>query len=426
MTGDTRAGRNLYRWLATGCVVALLLSGGLWWVLKERTGLQLTAHFDRAVGLYAGSTVRVLGIEVGEITRVEPRGQQVVVDMTIDEGVQVPADAGAVVVPPSLVSDRYVQLTPVYDGGPEMRSASTIPAERTATPMEIDDLYGSLDELSTALGPDGANRDGALSRALDTTAANLEGTGENLNTTVTRLSELATTMDDSSDDLFGTVRNLQQFTKLLSDSDAQLNEFFSRLNEVSGFLSEDSDDVGAALSSLGTALGDVKEFVGENREALGTNIERLEGVTQVLVDQRAALAEVADVAPLGLSNFINSYDAASGSIAIRYNLNEVTNPLLTTACQLTNSLADNRLPESLLSLCDALQPVVDGVAKIPSVSQILASIQSGELPPLPLPSIIAPGAISESTPGAAPNDPAAAGGAGGPDAAPDGQRGGGS
>ncbi|KMS82698.1 hypothetical protein ACZ91_57225 [Streptomyces regensis] len=317
MTRDTRAGRSLYRWLATACVAALLLSGGLWWMLREQTGLRVTAHFDRAVGLYAGSSVRVLGIEVGEITRVEPRGRQVVVDMQVDEGVRIPADADAVVVAPSLVSDRYVQLTPVYDGGPVMRSAARIPLERTATPMEIDDLYRSLDELSTALGPAGANSDGALSRALDTAAANLDGNGENLNTTVTRLSELATTLDGSKGDLFGTVRNLQRFTKVLADSDAQLNSFYSRLNQV-----------------------------------------------------------------------------RSGSIAIRYNLNELTNPLMTTACKLTDSLTDRQLPDALTKLCDILGPVVDGVAKAPSVSQLLASIQSGELPPLPLPLIVAPGGRS--------------------------------
>ncbi|MCP2253390.1 virulence factor Mce family protein [Prauserella aidingensis] len=391
MTMDTRAGRSVYRWLATACVAALLLTGGVWWLLREEAGIRLTAHFDRAVGLYAGSTVRVLGIEVGEITRVQPQGERVAVSMRVDSGVRVPRDADAVVVAPSLVSDRYVQLTPVYDGGPVLSSGTVIARERTATPMEIDDLYASLDELATALGPDGANSDGALSRVLDTTAANLEGNGRNLNTTVTKLSELATTLDGSSEDLFGTVRNLQKFTELLATSDAQLNRFYQRLAEVSGFLSEDSDDVGKALSSLGGALGKVKGFVGENRTALSDNIGKLEGITQVLVDQRAAVAEIADVAPLGLSNFINSYDAASGSIAIRYNFNEVTNPLMTTACKLTKSLADHRLPASLDKLCEILGPVVDGKADLPSVSQLLASIQSGELPPLPLPSIIAPG-----------------------------------
>lgn len=391
MTMDTRAGRSVYRWLATACVAALLLTGGVWWLLREEAGIRLTAHFDRAVGLYAGSTVRVLGIEVGEITRVQPQGERVAVSMRVDSGVRMPRDADAVVVAPSLVSDRYVQLTPVYDGGPVLSSGTVIPRERTATPMEIDDLYASLDELATALGPDGANSDGALSRVLDTTAANLEGNGRNLNTTVTKLSELATTLDGSSEDLFGTVRNLQKFTELLATSDAQLNRFYQRLAEVSGFLSEDSDDVGKALSSLGGALGKVKGFVGENRTALSDNIGKLEGITQVLVDQRAAVAEIADVAPLGLSNFINSYDAASGSIAIRYNFNEVTNPLMTTACKLTKSLADHRLPASLDKLCEILGPVVDGKADLPSVSQLLASIQSGELPPLPLPSVIAPG-----------------------------------
>ena len=68
--------------------------------------------------------------------------------------------------------------------------------------MEIDELLRSVDKLSTALGPEGANSTGALSAALDTAAANLSGNGQNLNTTMTKLGELAHTLSDSRGDLF--------------------------------------------------------------------------------------------------------------------------------------------------------------------------------------------------------------------------------
>ena len=87
----------------------------------------------------------------------------------------VPADADAVVLAPSLVSDRYVQFSPVYDGGAKMKDGATVPLERTATPVELDQVYGALDDLSAALGPNGANKNGALSDLVDVGAANLEG-----------------------------------------------------------------------------------------------------------------------------------------------------------------------------------------------------------------------------------------------------------
>jgi len=388
VTIESRGQQSLYRWVATACVAALLVAGGLYLVLRDAGGTRISAMFDKTVGLYAGSSVRVLGIQVGEITDVTPQGDAVRVDMRVDSGVPIPADAGAVVVAPSLVSDRYVQLTPAYDTGPVMASGTLIPKDHTATPMELDDLYGSLDKLSTSLGPQGANSDGALSNLLDTAANNLDGNGKNLGDTVTELANLSRTLDDSKGDLFSTVRNLQSFTTALSDSDKQLNEFYARLADVATFLADDSDDVGAALSSLGSSLGEVQQFVSENRDLLTSNVDKLADVSKVLVDQRAALAEVLDVAPTGMSNFINSYDAASGSIAIRYNANEFTNPLVTTLCRLLKASTPVGLPDVVSNLCTAIAPVVDGVAKLPSISQLLADISAGKLPPLPLMNLV--------------------------------------
>jgi phospholipid/cholesterol/gamma-HCH transport system substrate-binding protein len=382
---ETETGRSLFSRLALGCVVVLLLVAGLWAVFRDPGGTNLSAYFGKTVGLYSGSSVRVLGIKVGEVTAVTPQGDAVRVDLRVDDGVQIPADAGAVVVAPSLVSDRYVQLTPAYDQGPVMATGTVIPKSRTATPVELDDLYNSLDKLSTSLGPNGANSGGALSGVLDTAAANLDGNGKNLNTTVTKLSELAKTLDDSKGDLFATVQNLNSFTQTLADSDSQLNDFYRRAADVGGFLAADSGDVGAALSSLATSLGDVRNFVEENRDLLSANVDKLAGLTKVLVDQRSSLAEVLDVAPVGATNFINSYDAASGTIAVRDNLNEITNPPILTVCRLISASTPKQIPDALGSICKELAPILDGTLGLPSISQTIASLQQGELPPLPLP-----------------------------------------
>ncbi|MCG3756257.1 MCE family protein [Amycolatopsis sp. Poz14] len=385
MTVETRAGRSLVTWLGFACVAALLLTAGIYLVLRDTGGTKISAYFGKTVGLYAGSSVRVLGVAVGEVTAVTPQGQAVRVDMKVNDDVPIPKDVGAVVVSPSLVSDRYVQLTPAYDSGPTLASGTVLARDKTATPVELDDLYASLDKLSTALGPNGANKNGAFSDLLDTAAANLKGNGKDLNSTVSRLAELAGTLDDSKDDLFSTVKNLNSFTSALSQSDSQLNEFYQRLADVSGFLADDSHDVGAALESLSTSLQDVKQFVADNKNGLSSNVAKLASLTKVLVDQRAALAEVLDIAPTGATNFINTYDAASGTIAVRDNLNEITNPPILTVCRLISAGTPKPLPDTLGNICKKLAPVLDGTLKLPSIPQALNSLQNGQLPPLPLP-----------------------------------------
>ena len=93
-------------------MVALLVAAAFTFLGGEERKT-LTAHFPRTVSIYEGSDVRVLGVPVGTVDTVTPSGTDVTVTMSYDAGVKVPEDAAAVIVSPSIVGDRFVQLTPV-------------------------------------------------------------------------------------------------------------------------------------------------------------------------------------------------------------------------------------------------------------------------------------------------------------------------
>jgi ABC-type transporter Mla subunit MlaD len=266
--------------------------------------------------------------------------------------------------------------------------------ERTATPVELDDLTASVNDLATALGPNGANADGALSDVLDTAAANLAGNGELFGDTIRELSAATSALSESRGDLFATVDNLSRFTKALADSDAQVRSFNDRLADVSGYLAEDRDELGLALSSLGTALTDLHGFIGENKDKISSNVDKLTGVTKALADQRAAVAEILDVAPLAMSNFLSTYDAASASFAIRGNLNELTYPPVLMLCRTIEAGTPKQLPKTLSDLCKQLAPYLDGTLGLPSAAEALGALSAGELPPLPIPLVDLTGAVS--------------------------------
>lgn len=381
---ETRAGRAAYSYVALACVVVLLLVGGALFLLRDGVGTRLVAYFDRAVGLYEDSSVRVLGVRVGRITGVTPQGEAVRVDMQVDDGVPIPADVGAIVVAPSLVSDRYVQLTPAYERGAKAVSGLVIPRQRTETPIELDDLFQNLDDLAVTLGPKGANKDGALSDALDTIAKNLKGNGQTLNDTVTQLSKLATTFDTSKGDLFDTVNYLGEFTEMLARSDTQVNELFERVADVTDFLADESGEVDAALSTLAVALQDVKGFVDDNDEVLKSNVDKLTQITQILVKRRGELAEVLDVGPTGLSNFINAYDAASGTIAVRGAMQDLTYPPVMLLCRLLGASTPAEVPKNVSDTCKQLAPYLDGALPLPTLAEVMEALGKGQPPPLPM------------------------------------------
>ena len=385
MTTKTRAGRELARGVAIAVVAALVVAAALWWLLVDANQRRYTAVFTGVVGLYEDNDVRVLGVKVGHVDSVEPRGDLVRVEMLVDREIKLPSNAKAVIVAPSLVSDRYVQFTPAYTGGPEMAEGTVLPRDRTATPLEVDDLYASLNRVSTTLGPNGANENGALSDLLDTLAKNADGNGQALHDTITQLGRLGETLSGSDEDLFATVDNLQKFTSALAASDDQVNQFNEQAADVSRFLADERGDLAAAVQQLGIALGAVQKFINSNRSHLKSNVDKLASVTKVLVDQRAALSEVLDIAPVALSNIINSYNGSSGTLDARADLNDLAQPPIVTVCNLVRQGTPNDLPQFLADTCDQLAPLIDKAVPLPSAAEVLTALQQGKLPPVALP-----------------------------------------
>src|SRR5699024_194239 len=141
--------------IALFLVLVVIGGTGVWYAVFRTEPTRITAYFDRSVGVYEGSKVKVLGVEVGKVDSVDPQGSDVKVVMHVDGDVDIPEGVRAVQMTPSVVPDRYVQLVPAYSGGPKIGQDATLDRSRTETPVEIDQLYESIDKLSEALGPDG-------------------------------------------------------------------------------------------------------------------------------------------------------------------------------------------------------------------------------------------------------------------------------
>jgi phospholipid/cholesterol/gamma-HCH transport system substrate-binding protein len=304
-------------------VVALLVAAGWTFLVGDKETKTLTAHFPRTVSIYEGSDVRVLGVPIGKVDTVTPSGTDVIVTMTYDGTVKVPEDASAVIVSPSIVGDRFVQLTPVYTEGPVLDDGATLAADRTAVPLELDQIYQSLDDLTVALGPNGANAKGALTDLLETTAANFGGQGAKFHQTIEDFSELTGTLDENKEELFGSAKALEGLIGTLARNDDTVRQFNRSLASVSRMLAGERDELAASLENLAVAMKQVSGFVKENREILGSNIKGLNRVAKVLVKQRAAVDEILTAAPVALNNLALTYNPQAGTLDTRANLQEI-------------------------------------------------------------------------------------------------------
>jgi len=352
-------GAGALRAVALAVVGVLVIAAvvTLWPGADQKT---LTASFPRTVSIYEGSSVRVLGVPIGQVETVEPAGTMVKVTMTYDPEVKVPEDVKAAVVAPSVVGDRFIQLTPVYTKGPELADGATLSEDRTAVPLELDQIYQSIDDLAVALGPEGANKDGALTRLLDSTARNFGGQGAQFNETVRNLSRFTTTLDTNKDALFGTAREVERFVQALAENDQTVRDFNDSLAGASSTLEQEREELSAALRNLGVAMQEVSTFVKENESALSHNVKGLRQVSDVLVRQREHLEEVLEVAPTALSNLYHTYNPKTGTLDARANLSQnIENPI-EAVCTLIGPLDPDSEP-----LCNALREI-PGLSNIPA------------------------------------------------------------
>ncbi|WP_341923967.1 MCE family protein [Nocardioides psychrotolerans] len=327
-------------------VAALTLMGG-----EERK--TLTAHFPRAISIYEGSEVRVLGVPVGTVETVTPSGTDVVVTLSYDADVKIPSDAQAVIIAPSIVGDRYIQLTPVYTKGDVLGDNTELDGGRTAVPLELDDIYSSLDRLNLALGPDGANENGALTDLLEVTAKNFGGEGAQFNQTIKDFATLSATLDNNKEELFGSAEQLGRFIETLADNDATVRRFNTSLSSVSTLLSGEREELAASLRNLSVALGEVGTFVRDNREVLGRNITKINRVAKVLVKQRGALDEVLTAGPLALNNLALTYNPDAGTLDTNANIGELINQIESDPATLLCGFVNNADPSG--ELCDLIE-----------------------------------------------------------------------
>ncbi len=279
--------------LATGCVPDA--------VRGDR--ITVTAYFSDSAGLFVGNDVGILGVPVGEVTDIEPEGDRVKVTLEIDADRAVPADAGAVVVARSVATDRYVELTPVYDGGEKMADGAKIETDRTASPVDFDEVLATINEFATGIaGSKNATR--AVKRFIDAGAAALEGTGGLANRSIRELAQAVTTMSGQREDFAETIVSLDILVSTIAENDDTVRTFVDQIAAASSLLADERGNFRDALRALDRAVTVVAEFAVDNRDEVVRTFDNATKVFRTMLSKRAALTEILRVMPVALENLV--------------------------------------------------------------------------------------------------------------------------
>lgn len=319
-------------WVRSGLavVLSLVLTAGVLVVTRGVSGIAktwITAYFENSNGLYAGDDVRILGVPVGRVERIEPLPTQARITFWVDARYSVPADAKAVILSPQLVTGRAIQLTPVYTGGPAMASGTVVGQESTAVPVEWDDVRIQLQRVTTLLRPTEPGGVSTLGAVVSTAADNLRGQGSAIRDTIVKLSQALSALGDHSDDIFSTFTNLSTLVSALHDSADLLEQLNQNMAAVTSLIADDPNKVARTIEDLGAVIGDVEDFANENTEAIGTASDRIGSISDVLVASLDDIKQTLHIAPGTVSNFYNIFEPANGSLTGALAVNNFANPI---------------------------------------------------------------------------------------------------
>ena len=317
--------------VSAAAVMVLMLIAGVVLVVRGPGELinrtNIVAYFANSNGIYQGDNVVLLGVPVGKIEKIEPEPTRVKISFWIDEAHPVPADAKAVILSPNLVTARAIELTPAYTGGDRMQTNAMIPQDRTAVPVEFDDLRKQLEKLSESLQPTEPGGTSTLGAFINTAATNLRGQGADIRATVTRLAQAISALGDHSGDLFGTLKNLATLVAALQNSSDILSDLNVNLAEVSGLLADDPGEVANAVRNISDVASDVQTFVADNRESLGVASDKLASISTALEESIPDIKQTLHIAPTAFQNFVNIYQPAQGALTGALALNNFSDPI---------------------------------------------------------------------------------------------------
>ena len=308
--------------LGAACLVAAVVAvaGGLSYLKSRSETITVTAQFDSAAGLYVHNSVAVLGMPVGKVTKITPKSGYVEVEFTVDEKVKVPADAQAVTVSNSILTDRQIELTPPYRDGPTLQNHDTIGLNRTKTPVEFARVLDVLDKLSTSLKGDGRGN-GPVADVVNASADTASGNGEKIKSALDELSKALRLSSDqgavTADQVTTIVRNVRSLMEAAANNDDTLREFSSTIRQLSQLLADENFGTGATGHKLNEILTQVGEVLETHRDAIKAIVHNGDTSLTTTVDHQRDLAEFLDLAPLTLDNVYNTVDQVNGALRLR-------------------------------------------------------------------------------------------------------------
>lgn len=305
---------KLVRFGAVGIVAVLLLSAIVLALRPSTHRTTFTLQFTDTTGLYVGNDVQTIGVRIGEVTKIEPHGARVDVTVRVDESVA--ADVGAVIMQSSLVTDRFVELTPPWTSGPKLAAGAVVPLERTKAPANVDDIFAAVDDLLVALSD--TTKDGKdIGDLLSVTAEQLEGKGKAFANLLEASGGALATVGDTDENLTAIVDDADALMSMLAERDKTIRSLSTSVADSAELFAGQRKNVAESLVTLDQLSRKMTDFVEDNDTLMARTVNRTSDVLGTIADQRESIASAFNTLPLAAENIARAYNPDTRDLRVR-------------------------------------------------------------------------------------------------------------
>jgi phospholipid/cholesterol/gamma-HCH transport system substrate-binding protein len=284
-------------------VVSLLVTGLLAAIMGNigfGSSTTYQAVFSSASMLEKGDDVRVAGVSVGEIKKVEHHDRtEALVTFNVQSGVPLTTASRAEIRFLNLVGDRYLALEQGSDKDAKaLGDGGTLPIDQTKPALDLTVLFNGFQPLFQALNPKQVNE---LSMNL---VQVLQGEGGTVQGLLQKTASLTNTLADRDELIGRVVNNLSETLTTVDSRHRQLNDLVIGLKDWMTDLARDRSTIGSSLQNISDLTVVVADLIRQGRPLVKSDVAKLRELAALLnkKESRKQVVEMLDRLPESMTD----------------------------------------------------------------------------------------------------------------------------
>ena len=259
------------------------------------TSREYKAEFSDATGVVKGDDIRIAGVKVGTVKKVEiVERTRALVTFSVQETTPLSKATRADIRYRNLVGQRYISLSNQIGDNAKLAEGATIPVSQTSPALDLTVLFNGFKPLFEALTPSDINK---LSYEI---VQVFQGEGGTLEGLLAHTASVTSTLADRDQIISALIDNLNEVLAHLGSRDEQLNRLITTFRTFVGGLKDDRQAILGSLDQISTLSVETASLVEGIRKPFVEDIHHLRAVAENLDRNKAELDRALQVLPIKL------------------------------------------------------------------------------------------------------------------------------